>query len=33
MPWLDHMEPVVKMMGFNPLVIGMGKLKGMALLS
>ena len=30
-PWLDHVKGVAKKMGFNPLEIGMSKLKGMAL--
>ena len=30
-PWLDHIEGVAKKMGFNPVEIGMSKLKGMAL--
>ena len=30
-PWLDHIEGVAKKMGFDPVEIGMSKLKGMAL--
>ena len=30
-PWLEHVEAVAKKMGFDPLEIGMSKLKGMAL--
>ena len=30
-PWLDHIKAVAKKMGFDPLEIGMSKLKGMAL--
>ena len=29
-PWLDHIEAIAKKTGFNPLGIGMSKLKGMA---
>ena len=30
-PWLDHVKVVAKKMGFDPLEIGMSKLKGTAL--
>ena len=30
-PWLDHIETITKAMGFDPVEIGMSKLKGMAL--
>ena len=30
-PWLDHIKGVTKKTGFDPLEIGMSKLKGMAL--
>ena len=30
-PWLDHIETVAEKMGFDPLEIGMSKLKGTAL--
>ena len=30
-PWLDHVKAIAKNMGFDPLEIGIGKLKGMAL--
>ena len=30
-PWLDHIEGVTKKMGFDPLEIGVSKLKGMTL--
>ena len=29
-PWLDHIEGVTKKTGFDPVEIGMSKLKGMA---
>ena len=29
--WLDHVKAIVKKMGFDPLQIGMNKLKGMTL--
>ena len=30
-PWLDHIESVTNKTGFNPVEIGMSKLKGMVL--
>ena len=30
-PWLDHIEAIAKKMSFNPLEIGISKLKGMTL--
>ena len=30
-PWLDHIEAIARKMGFDPLEIGMSKLKGMDL--
>ena len=30
-PWLDHIKGITKKTGFDPLEIGMNKLKGMAL--
>ena len=31
--WLDHIEGVMKKMGFNPVEVGMSKLKGLVLCS
>ena len=30
-PWLDHVEAIAKKTGFDPLEIGMNKLRGMVL--